>query len=73
MHPEKEAAWVWPAVIGVVGTALASVAGAALLKFADLPTRVSVVETQVSDVKSAIIDIQATVHQIADAQTRRAR
>ena len=73
MHPEKKSAWVWPTVLSIVGTAAAGAAATVFLKFADIPTRVSVVETQVSDVKSAIVDIQATVHQIADAQTRRTR
>ena len=57
---------------GLVAAA-AVLIGAILVKFNDLPTRVSVVETQVTDVKAAMIDIQTTVHQIADVQGRRSR
>lgn len=47
----------------ILGVAVVVIA-AAFLKYADLPTRVSVVETQMTDVKADQNDIKQAVHEI---------
>ena len=51
-------------VLAIMGILIGTVAAAAVIKYSDLPTRVSIVETQIADVKADQADIKQTVHEI---------
>ncbi len=54
----------WGFVSNTMAALIAAVVGAMLLKYGDLPVRVSVVETKVDDLRADQKDIKDTVHMI---------
>ena len=54
----------WDFIKEVVIALLVAVVGASIARFNDIPSRVSVLESQVSDIKEGQKDIQSTVHTI---------
>ena len=71
MHPEKKNGLAWGQLaLGVIGTVAATAAAAMLAKFADIPTRLSVVETRTTGLDQRLTSMDGKLDAIL-ARTER--
>ena len=70
MHSEKKQAWIWHAILSVVGTAAAGAAATIMVKFADIPTRLSVVEERTSGLDQRLTSMDGKLDAILGRMER---
>ncbi len=70
MHPEKKTSWIWNALVGGLAAMATTVGGTILVKFADLPTRLSVVETRTTGLDQRLTSMDGKLDAILGRMER---